>query len=1041
MERLSSQAPETAQAGIPPGLHFFSTHEHGLFPYAQSVALALNSPFWPIQLNSSAMTSPMAGLLPLLRREVHRQRLDVDTLAHSVTQYIPIQQALSNWLDGRVVVRDELAILEDLSFEQGLMFQALTALMDEVFEDNAVIAIEGGEHLSHSSLLWLRSLSEFPLKKTLWLMVGMDASASFSTRQEDEVWDNFHDWVDDNFTLQAPPANCSALRKRRLEYFSDIEPELVMQNLQLMAWPEAELAARQCLSEPERWNKRQLLTLHLNLSEALVNQGDCEQALNQLKLVQETDLLEHYPQQLCMVQLLSSLCYVRLQSFERALESADFAYQIAARNSHQRNRVQALFISFFAHDKSCTPIALDDFRSLVTQLRQQDMPCSLLYCLRNFYSYLRFYDDLTGREARSVTDQALRLARTIGHTQGIAACYHSKGIICSYFNDYRNTLRCFAVSSKIREKLGDDMECVRIYNGSGYFNTLTENYQTAFTQYKLAFSKARELSEHSELLVTLYNFAWLFYCARDYQRACDILNNLVKICRIRRLTHFPFRNLHDVLTLKGMCHVRLHELSSAKHCLDKIDGLPFGPSKTGEFMGSMLRGSLFAEQGHLQQALQCFEGTPQLLGSVIDLDSRLVPQCYMEQLLVLSQLSEWDAAQQLLANCHEICATFQLKQLGVAFTYVQQKIDACEAVYSDELPVPVELPTVDLGMKSLVEAARLSAKLTAANQRLREFRLISQLHDLAARIRVPKQLAESALKLICDNFNLQRASILRYRGEEYIPWCHYGHNQETVELAPYLARYHANEQGRLLEQVPLSVKSGLRARYNAVFCLSLYDNEQGRAVLCLTNTNGSRYFDQQDEEILMLLAQQLGTQLLQARHQRQLLKMSSTDGLTGLLNRSAMHGHMAQMLEDQQRFSVAYVDLDNFKEINDRLGHDAGDKVLQWFATLLQDSLRELDIAARWGGDEFVIAFKNTTQQQAQSVVERILERLAERGYFVPELVVVTHMSSERIPRLGCSVGIAESDEHSDSASVLLKQADAALYHAKAAGKGCVFIA
>lgn len=103
---------------------------------------------------------------------------------------------------------------------------------------------------------------------------------------------------------------------------------------------------------------------------------------------------------------------------------------------------------------------------------------------------------------------------------------------------------------------------------------------------------------------------------------------------------------------------------------------------------------------------------------------------------------------------------------------------------------------------------------------------------------------------------------------------------------------------------------------------------------------------------------------------------AATDPLTGLLNRRSFENHAGDMLRSGHRFALGYGDLDHFKLLNDRHGHDTGDRALRLFARVLTDSLREGDVAARWGGEEFVVLFADSDAATATGALDRLRENL-----------------------------------------------------------------
>ena len=173
----------------------------------------------------------------------------------------------------------------------------------------------------------------------------------------------------------------------------------------------------------------------------------------------------------------------------------------------------------------------------------------------------------------------------------------------------------------------------------------------------------------------------------------------------------------------------------------------------------------------------------------------------------------------------------------------------------------------------------------------------------------------------------------------------------------------------------------------------------------------------------------------QKRAQAQLLHDAFHDELTGLPNRNLLMERVTQSLRRQLRspdyqFAVLFVDLDRFKVINDSLGHRVGDQLLVAIAHLLENCVRSSDTVARLGGDEFTLLLDGIQGiEDAIQVADRILETL-KSPFQVGEHNVFT----------GASIGIAYNTEKYQDATLLLRDADIAMYQAKAMGKGCFVV-
>jgi diguanylate cyclase (GGDEF)-like protein len=174
--------------------------------------------------------------------------------------------------------------------------------------------------------------------------------------------------------------------------------------------------------------------------------------------------------------------------------------------------------------------------------------------------------------------------------------------------------------------------------------------------------------------------------------------------------------------------------------------------------------------------------------------------------------------------------------------------------------------------------------------------------------------------------------------------------------------------------------------------------------------------------------------LANAQRHRAVEQQALVDGLTTLANRrlctAALEKELARARRFSEPMSLVLADIDDFKRINDRWGHPTGDEVLKMFAEALRSSVREIDLAGRWGGEEFVLLLPGTNLQGGRELAERVRRKLARKKILAPD--------GERI-RVTASFGVAAFPElHSQDQ--LVAAADGALYEAKRMGKNRVAI-
>ena len=209
----------------------------------------------------------------------------------------------------------------------------------------------------------------------------------------------------------------------------------------------------------------------------------------------------------------------------------------------------------------------------------------------------------------------------------------------------------------------------------------------------------------------------------------------------------------------------------------------------------------------------------------------------------------------------------------------------------------------------------------------------------------------------------------------------------------------------------------------------------GATVLC--RDAGGAPWDEDDRLLMQAVAGQLGIALQQIAEQQELILLSRTDSLTGLLNRRAFMEELERAKERTTRnrasSAILFLDLNNFKYVNDTQGHDAGDRVLKRLAEALHSATRSYDFVARLGGDEFVVWLENVDKETARRRAAAIL---------ASSRMLTDAVSHDPAKKLGLSIGIAIFDtDHPESAQELMSRADEAMYRAKNNNKKNIAIA
>lgn len=212
----------------------------------------------------------------------------------------------------------------------------------------------------------------------------------------------------------------------------------------------------------------------------------------------------------------------------------------------------------------------------------------------------------------------------------------------------------------------------------------------------------------------------------------------------------------------------------------------------------------------------------------------------------------------------------------------------------------------------------------------------------------------------------------------------------------------------------------------SIICVPLKIRNRVLGVVELINSLEELQFNDADLKILGAIADYAAIAIDNARNFKMMNELVITDDLSGLFNANHFHSLLDGEIERSKRygaeFSLVFLDLDHFKNVNDTHGHLTGSRLLSEFGHLLKQNLRVSDLGARYGGDEFVIILPNTTKKGALALVANLRETVAAHRFLADngEKIAVT-----------ASYGIATFPEDADNKRALIQAADKAMYHVK----------
>lgn len=372
-----------------------------------------------------------------------------------------------------------------------------------------------------------------------------------------------------------------------------------------------------------------------------------------------------------------------------------------------------------------------------------------------------------------------------------------------------------------------------------------------------------------------------------------------------------------------------------------------------------------------------------------------------------------------------------------ALDQVRDRVRGLEAGADDFLAKPVNDLQLMTRVKSLVRLKSLTdeLRLRAATTRNISIEALLSQHktgpDAAAKVLLVDESASSAErigKMLRGRCELWHSSD---PGEAFFRAAEGDYDCIIISTA-----FHDYDPLRLCSQL----RTLDRTRFVPIMLIA-DDSEEARLVRGLelgVNDYLVRPVDQQE------LIARLTTQLRRKHYNdhlrnsvAQTIEMAVTDDLTGLHNRRYLDSHLAILFERARNrgrpLALMMLDIDRFKTVNDRWGHDAGDEVLYEFATRLRTSVRGIDLVCRMGGEEFVIVMPDTGATIAARVAERIRANIADKPFVIE--------AADQTIAVTASVGVTVMKPGSDTIAAMLKRADLALYKAKNSGRNRVVAA
>jgi len=1005
-----------------------------------------------IQMTPSNLTEPLSLLVELIRR-IAKTYFKDDYIKYFIkfkSDHPESSNIVELFLNGEVQ-KLEFPLYDEIHYLQNLYLKTFSRIFLELIKGNnsPIIFISGFQYASYSFLDFFSNFIKQDHQDHSFLIISSFCSEERPKLKHDKnLWTK---WIWDlecsgkllHYAMEGNYAD----RTSRWPVIAE-DSELGINVIATMNKAE-ELINQVCFNEAlqmlqkifevvtESYDPQTRIRLNLLMGRAQLFSGYYEEALVSFDRLNDIAQKIKDDASLCLSNLELAYTHVFRGDYRTAQRYVAYAMKYA-QGMDGLLPVQVQFCEFVVTDFAALPFPLEHMQKLLIDLQMKNMCRERVYVLNKIFSQEPFYPDVfTPEICLNFVNEAIDLARTHHLQLFLASAYHGKGVIYVKAGQIDKAITCFLESEDIRVALNIPSELARIKNGIGYLYCLKENFENSHAYYIDAMRTVIALNDLSEISSTLFNLAWLYFQIGECQGVLSVLNTLGEILKVKNTKYFPFRNLHDVFLLQGFAYFAQGMFVHTGQMIDNSLNLDIEISFQGKLLRPLLRALLATVHREREKAFRFLKDAEDIWEETNSQLSSLHHVLYMRSRIFIYRC--WDE----LENAY-----YELKK-ATKFCHEHnyfKALDVMNRAWIKQNSLNVEdvkftIPKVEL--KQILFIIRQERNVNNLHKQVYGMRLCSLLQQLTTSSDDLEYLASETLRLLCMHYNVQGGLVYVHKSLRK------NRNKRNInvlatynQLHNFLLSYNKfeqfiidNENKNELVYRKVDIED---QKFTTVILLPLFESKNIFGHIVLTTNLGDFDVDDYQLDALRFVANILASKIITVEQREQLIKLSTRDQLTGLRNRQYFQERLAKV-RHQSNCCLAFIDLDNFKHYNDTFGHDVGDKLLVWFADLLTEIETKKIKVCRWGGDEFLVLFNETTLAEAEQVMKTLKARLVGKNGFVKELTIFLNHSI-MLPRslyLDFSAGIcgAENMEESIDPARLLKMADDRLYNVKRSGK------
>lgn len=735
-------------------------------------------------------------------------------------------------------------------------------------------------------------------------------------------------------------------------------------------------------------------------------------------------------------------------SIADALTLLEKAFHLPESEKEKRTYFEAFFLYFQIEDKNRKQQPrpwreiYEKIINLAIELNYENH-LALIY-INPYGIYSEYASDVDKYNTLLLNEKGISLAKKLRNTYRLSHGYQIRGLIYAVMGQYDQVITWYRRSLVLKKRMGLPLEIAYGYNGVGFYYYMTGRYEEAHQYYTQALEYLFSLKDFHEIAMTYFNMGMNCLLGLDEKHARVFFEEVLKLIQILGMNGLAYHSLFGIYAVLGTVYALQGEWTLAYDCINQIRVrklLPYLEKNEEYFFIAMLLGLLAFHEKKNEDVIQRLREANYYLHRTNDNIGYMIPwYCY-----ITSQIYRKMGNEEL---------SIQMWKEGIRQSEMREYA-SYRTVFShrrEEISSPLfrieEMPN----FSSLRELAKAEHKVSEIYRQMQDIHVLNLLQQDFIESSQPHELVERTLTKLVQHFLIDFACFLEKVGNTWRVVFHAGIEVPCHDMESFLREIASSEEERIFR---CDEKTNVAWRTSellaSLIVIPLSWNSHKGLLLCGTQ-RGNTMLSREDLKVLRLIGQQMALSLQrlvyvkEIEHQKKELEeayhrleeMAIHDPLMGAMNRMALQRRLGEEMERIRRYggkmksclSILFLDMDNFKMINDTYGHTVGDKVLALSGRYLQAMLRKVDLIFRYGGDEFVILLPETSGEKALLLGQRIQKEVPSK--------VVEVLGIDILPTF--SIGIVEYegeggilDEH------LLQMADQALYEAKKQGKNrCV---